>query len=345
MTEGCKICNVYNIEKPLSEFYYRKEADRYRPNCKKCKPLRTKEQIMAQANADKKVCKHCNIEKPSSEYNKAGGGKWLQPYCKPCDAERKRKYNVKNEDKVKNKRKIYFEENKEFLLKKGKERYELNKDAIAIRNKAYRERTKEQKSTIDRLYREKNKEKLLKQKKEYYLKNKHILGEKAKTYRSNPEVKARKSITDKLYRQNNQDKIKARQEKRKDIIREKTRIRNNEKSKTDISFRILKNLRSRIRFALKKGQIKKADTTENLLGCTVPKFRAYFTSLFTKDMSWNDFMAGKIHIDHIMPCAKFDLTNEAQQRICFHYTNLQPLWSTDNLKKGTKIITNNKINV
>jgi len=344
MTEGCKICNVCNIEKPLSGFYYRKETDRYRPNCKKCKPLRTKEQIMAQANADKKVCKHCNIEKPSSEYNKAGGGKWLQPYCKPCDAERKKKYNVKNKDEVKNKRKKYFEENKEVLLKKGKERYELNKDAIAIRNKAYRERTKEQKSKIDRLYREKNKEKLLQQKKDYYLKNKDILNQKAKSYRNNPEVKARKKITDKLYRENNQEKIKANQEKRKDAIREYSRVRCNEKSKTDISFRILKNLRSRIRFALKKGQIKKADTTENLLGCTVPEFRAYFTSLFTKDMSWNDFMAGKIHIDHIMPCAKFDLTNEAQQRICFHYTNLQPLWSTDNLRKGTKIITNIKIN-
>ena len=344
MTEGCKICNVCNIEKPLSEFYYRKEQDRYRPNCKKCKPLRTREEIIAQAHADKKVCKHCNIEKPSSEYQKAGGGKWLQPYCKPCDAERKKRHYKENFDEIQQKTKNYYENNKEEIAKKSKEFYQLNKDRIAEQGKKYRERTKEQKSITDRLYREKNKEKLLKQKKEYYLKNKNILSEKAKAYRSNPEVKARKSITDKLYRQNNQDKIKARQEKRKDITREKTRIRNNEKSKTDISFRILKNLRSRIRFALKKGQIKKADTTENLLGCTVPEFRTYFTSLFTKDMSWNDFMTGKIHIDHIIPCSKFDLTDEAQQRICFHYSNLQPLWSTDNLKKGTKIITNIKIN-
>jgi hypothetical protein len=344
MAEGCKICNVCNIEKPLSEFYYRKEQDKYRPNCKKCKPLRSKEMIMAQARANKKVCKHCNIEKPASEYQKAGGGKWLQPYCKLCDAERKRRYNIENTDKIKVKHKKYYESNKEEIAKKNKEFYNSNKDVIAIRSKAYREKTKEQKSIKDRLYREKNKEKLLKQKKEYYLKNKDILSEKARVYRNNPYVKAKKKITDKLYREKNKDKINATKEKRKDITREKARIRSNEKSKTDISYRILKNLRSRIRFALKKGQIKKADTTENLLGCTVPEFKAYFTSLFTNDMSWNDFMAGKIHIDHIIPCAKFDLTNEEEQRICFHYTNLQPLWSTDNLKKGTKIIANIKIN-
>jgi hypothetical protein len=344
MAEGCKICNVCNIEKPLSEFYYRKEQDRYRPNCKKCKPLRSKEMIMAQARANKKVCKHCNIEKLASEYQKAGGGKWLQPYCKLCDAERKRRYNIENTDKIKVKHKKYYESNKGKIAKKSKEFYNSNKDVIAIRSKAYREKTKERKSIKDRLYREKNKEKLLKQKKEYYLKNKDILSEKARIYRNDPDVKAKKKITDKLYREKNKDKINATKEKRKDITREKARIRSNEKSKTDISYRILKNLRSRIRFALKKGQIKKADTTENLLGCTVPEFKAYFTSLFTNDMSWNDFMAGKIHIDHIIPCAKFDLTNEEEQRICFHYTNLQPLWSTDNLKKGTKIIANIKIN-
>jgi hypothetical protein len=121
-------------------------------------------------------------------------------------------------------------------------------------------------------------------------------------------------------------------------------VRSNLKSKTDISFRILKNLRSRIRFALKKGQIKKADTTEKLLGCPVPEFKNYFMSLFSEGMSWDAFMAGKIHIDHIIPCAKFDLTKEEEQRKCFHYTNLQPLWGTDNLRKGTKIITNIKVN-
>ena len=53
-------------------------------------------------------------------------------------------------------------------------------------------------------------------------------------------------------------------------------------------------------------------------------------------MTWEDFMNGKIHIDHIRPCASFNLNDPSQQKICFHYTNLQPLWAKDNLRKGTK---------
>ena len=55
-------------------------------------------------------------------------------------------------------------------------------------------------------------------------------------------------------------------------------------------------------------------------------------------MTWELFMLGKIHVDHKKPCASFDLSQEKAQRECFHYTNLQPLWAKDNLKKGAKIL-------
>jgi hypothetical protein len=45
------------------------------------------------------------------------------------------------------------------------------------------------------------------------------------------------------------------------------------------------------------------------------------------------------HVDHIIPCSSFDLTDSEQQKKCFHYTNLQPLWAIDNLKKSNKILT------
>ena len=51
-------------------------------------------------------------------------------------------------------------------------------------------------------------------------------------------------------------------------------------------------------------------------------------------MSWNNY--GEWHVDHIKPCAKFDLSEEEQQKKCFNYKNLQPLWGEDNLKKGDK---------
>ena len=45
---------------------------------------------------------------------------------------------------------------------------------------------------------------------------------------------------------------------------------------------------------------------------------------------------GLWHVDHIIPCASFDLTDPKQQKICFHWSNLQPLKAIDNLKKGTR---------
>lgn len=54
-------------------------------------------------------------------------------------------------------------------------------------------------------------------------------------------------------------------------------------------------------------------------------------------MNWTEYEKGNIHIDHIIPCAIFDLRKEEAQKKCFHYTNLQPLWKADNLKKAAKI--------
>ena len=70
----------------------------------------------------------------------------------------------------------------------------------------------------------------------------------------------------------------------------------------------------------------------NLLGCTIQEARNHIEKQFIDGMSWENY--GKWHIDHIKPCASFDLTKENDQRKCFHYTNLQPLWAKDNLVKG-----------
>jgi len=60
-------------------------------------------------------------------------------------------------------------------------------------------------------------------------------------------------------------------------------------------------------------------------------------------MTWDNHGTGKNgkgmkewHIDHIIPCCKFNLSKDEEQRKCFHYSNLQPLWASDNMKKGGK---------
>ena len=102
--------------------------------------------------------------------------------------------------------------------------------------------------------------------------------------------------------------------------------------KKDIDFRVLCNLRSRIGMALKRNS--KSEHTIDLIGCSIKFLKKYLGKQFTKGMSWNNY--GKWHIDHIKPCNSFDLSNPEQQRKCFRYGNLQPLWKKDNLIKRKK---------
>lgn len=105
---------------------------------------------------------------------------------------------------------------------------------------------------------------------------------------------------------------------------------------TDYNFKMASVLRNRINQALKGS--KKADTTFELIGCSIEELKKHLESQFQLGMNWGNHCRGGWHIDHIIPCATFDLTQESEQRKCFHYTNLKPLWAKENLKKGNKII-------
>ena len=101
---------------------------------------------------------------------------------------------------------------------------------------------------------------------------------------------------------------------------------------SDPQFNISCRLRSRLNAIMAKVGSSKPATTETLLGCSFLSFTKRLESQFKKGMNWNNY--GKWHIDHIRPCASFDLTDPEQQKQCFHYTNLQPLWAEDNLRKS-----------
>jgi hypothetical protein len=113
-----------------------------------------------------------------------------------------------------------------------------------------------------------------------------------------------------------------------------------DKKRTDPAYKLKCTLRNRIYYAIKKGQGFKSGHSQELLGCDFQAVKEHLESLFTEGMSWDNHGQGddKWHIDHIIPCASFDLTDPEEQRKCFHYTNLQPLWQPDNLSKGDRIL-------
>jgi len=117
---------------------------------------------------------------------------------------------------------------------------------------------------------------------------------------------------------------------RKEYHREYRRNKYN----SDNEYKLKTDLRRRLHGAL-NGNCK-ADTTQALLGCTYEEARAHIEAQFTEGMSWDKMGLHGIHIDHIRPCASFDLSDPEHQRECFHYTNLQPLWAKDNLAKSDR---------
>ena len=93
-------------------------------------------------------------------------------------------------------------------------------------------------------------------------------------------------------------------------------------------------LYSRLSIAVRAQDAKKAGRTHELTGCSWEYLKAWLEAQFLPGMSWDN--RGDWHIDHIIPCASFDLTDPEQQKACFHYTNLQPLWAEENIRKGAK---------
>jgi hypothetical protein len=141
---------------------------------------------------------------------------------------------------------------------------------------------------------------------------------------------------DAIYREQNKQKIKDRRKspEYKEKLKEQKRRYYQKKYHSDGDFRMMRNLRSRTFKAL-NGELKQ-DTTINLLGCSLDEFKLHLESLWQEGMNWDNYSYEGWHIDHIRPCSSFDLLNIEEQKECFHFSNLQPLWAKDNLLKGSK---------
>ena len=90
----------------------------------------------------------------------------------------------------------------------------------------------------------------------------------------------------------------------------------------------------RINKVLKTKSQRKPSTTMELVGCSKLQLQCHLEKQFGEYMSWSNF--GKWHIDHRIPCAAFDTTNAAEAAAMWHYTNLQPMWGSENIRKSNK---------
>jgi hypothetical protein len=94
-------------------------------------------------------------------------------------------------------------------------------------------------------------------------------------------------------------------------------------------FILKKNARSRM-WKLAKGMLKDTRTFE-AIGCSIAHFRKWIEDMFQDGMSWDNY--GEWEIDHVRPCASFDLTDRSQFLECFNYRNTRPMWRADNRRK------------
>lgn len=174
-----------------------------------------------------------------------------------------------------------------------------------VYRKRYYERNATAARTYSRAYRKT--EKAIRERRENYIKRRDVLLARNRKYRNTPEAR-----------------------RKANIARRRLYV-------TDLSFRLTVNLRVRVRKAL--AGISKSASTLNLLGCTLEEFKAHLKRQFKPGMLWSNYGYRGWHVDHIIPCASFDLSDPDQQLACFHYSNMRPTWRFDNQSRGCKFLS------
>ncbi len=202
------------------------------------------------------------------------------------------------------------------------------KDCIKAKNKQNRDKQTE----AQRKWREKNPD---------YMKN-YGKTEKIKEYRKQyyQEHKEEYIKRKQEWRKNNPDKDK--EERKRYIENNKEKVNKyhsnwkKEKREKDVTYKIKENMSRRIRYELNtllKG--KKTNRTFEYLGCSIDELKTYLESKFEDNFTWENY--GDVwHIDHIIPCSSWSLSDEFENKCCWNYRNLQPLKESENQSKKDK---------
>ncbi len=197
-----------------------------------------------------------------------------------------------------------------------------NKEQRTIYNKEYWQRTMEEQKEKSKIWRENNKEKHKGMNKKWREENKEYIREKDKKYREAnwEKIKERNNI----WRRKNYEDLKTNTNRINEFAEQK----------------IKSNTSRRIRELLNETTNGKTDRTIKYIGTDLSKFRIHLESKFMDGMHWKNYginvngeQKNVWHIDHILPCASFNLQNPVELMACFHYKNLRPLWWNKNIEK------------
>jgi len=200
----------------------------------------------------------------------------------------------------------------------NKEYVEKNKEKVLTKIKKWQQTNPKKRKIIKQKWVDKNPDYHKEYRKNYYKNNPNYNKE---YYTSN--IEKRRDYAKKYRKENpkhNQNYVKKR-------------------LKTDVNFRLAYNMRHRIIYVLRHSKTTKTSKTTRLLGCNYLELKQYLESKFLPTMSWDNY--GTLwHVDHIKPCASFNLADIEEQKQCFHYTNLQPLFATTTIIDGIEYVGN-----
>lgn len=171
-----------------------------------------------------------------------------------------------------------------------------------------------------RKYNLENKTKISENKKKYYQENKERIIDSVKKYREENKEKINEYL---------KNYFKEYRKKHRELLNEKMNQYQKNRKKIDPIFKLKYNLRSKLSGHLKNNSIKMSQTTIQILGCDINEFKKYIEEKFLNGMNWENY--GKWHLDHIIPISL--AKSEEEVKTLNHYSNLQPLWALDNIRK------------
>lgn len=181
------------------------------------------------------------------------------------------------------------------------------KSCMSERSKAYNRKNREKRLAYSKQYHEDNREALKLKSRQHYAATIEERRAYGRRYRKQYLKQARTKVAT--------------------LAREYARMRR----RTDPMFRVIANMRSRLRHLLNGYKSKR---TLELTGCNREELKAHLEKQFKPGMSWKNY--GKWHIDHIIALSKVNVFDESELMKVCHFTNLQPLWAADNIRKSNK---------